>query len=88
MNHTDKLNMKNLEKEASEMKEGEKWVETLNNLDMEENDIQDTAIVRLEQLCPFPTKELQDEVSRYKHVKSKPPSQSIHSFEVRSSYKT
>ena len=53
---------------------------------MEENDIQDTAIVRLEQLCPFPTKELQDEVSRYKHVKSKPPSQSIHSFEVRSSY--
>ena len=54
---------------------------------MEENDIQDTAIVRLEQLCPFPTKELQDEVSRYKHVKSKPPSQSIYSFEVRSSYK-
>merc|ERR1712079_479410 len=36
---------------------------------MEENDIKDTAIVRLEQLCPFPTKELQDEVSRYKHVK-------------------
>jgi len=35
----------------------------------EENNFEDTAIVRLEQLCPFPTKELQDEVSRYKHVK-------------------
>ena len=39
----------------------------------EENNFEDTAIVRLEQLCPFPTKELQDEVSRYKHVKSKLP---------------
>lgn len=37
----------------------------------EENNITDTAFVRLEQLCPFPTKELQDEVSRYQHVKSK-----------------
>merc|ERR1719507_668410 len=36
---------------------------------VEENKIEDTAIVRLEQLCPFPTKELQDEVSRYKNVK-------------------
>ena len=49
---------------------------------VEENKIKDTAIVRLEQLCPFPTKELQDEVSRYKHVKSKLPSQSIYSFRV------
>ena len=40
---------------------------------VEENKIEDTAIVRLEQLCPFPTKELQEEVSRYKNVKSKPP---------------
>jgi probable 2-oxoglutarate dehydrogenase E1 component DHKTD1 len=40
---------------------------------VEENKIEDTAIVRLEQLCPFPTKELQDEVSRYKNVKSKLP---------------
>lgn len=36
---------------------------------VEENKIEDTAIVRLEQLCPFPTKELQEEVSRYKNVK-------------------
>ena len=37
----------------------------------DEKEMKDTAIVRLEQLCPFPTKELQDEVSRYQHVKSK-----------------
>lgn len=37
----------------------------------EENNVQDTAFIRLEQLCPFPTKELQDEVSRYPHIKSK-----------------
>jgi len=35
----------------------------------DEKEMKDTAIVRLEQLCPFPTKELQDEVSRYQHVK-------------------
>jgi len=33
--------------------------------------IKDTAFIRLEQLCPFPTKELQDEVSRYQFAKSK-----------------
>ena len=38
---------------------------------MEEQGIKDTALIRLEQLCPFPTKELQDEVSRYPHAKSK-----------------
>eukprot|EP00093_Oithona_nana_P001373 01373.XXX_3971_5500_1 [CDS] Oithona nana genome sequencing. len=38
---------------------------------VDEKEMKDTAIVRLEQLCPFPTKELQDEVSRYQHVKSK-----------------
>ena len=38
---------------------------------IEEQGIKDTALIRLEQLCPFPTKELQDEVSRYPHAKSK-----------------
>ena len=38
---------------------------------IEEAGINDTALIRLEQLCPFPTKELQDEVSRYPHAKSK-----------------
>lgn len=28
-----------------------------------------TALVRLEQLCPFPTKELQDEIGRYPNAK-------------------
>ena len=37
----------------------------------EENGIADTVFVRLEQLCPFPTKELQDEVSKYPNVQSK-----------------
>ncbi len=36
----------------------------------EENKIRDTAIIRVEQLCPFPTKELQDEVSRFPNAKS------------------
>ena len=38
---------------------------------IEEAGINDTALIRIEQLCPFPTKELQDEVSRYPHAKSK-----------------
>ena len=37
----------------------------------EDNGIKDVAFVRLEQLCPFPTKELQDEVSKYPNAKSK-----------------
>ena len=37
----------------------------------EEKGISDVAFVRLEQLCPFPTKELQDEVSRYPNAKRK-----------------
>jgi hypothetical protein len=37
----------------------------------EEKGIKDVAFVRLEQLCPFPTKELQDEVSKYPNAKRK-----------------
>jgi probable 2-oxoglutarate dehydrogenase E1 component DHKTD1 len=37
----------------------------------EEKDINNVAFIRLEQLCPFPTKELQDEVARYPNAKSK-----------------
>ena len=47
---------------------------------MEEQGIKDTAIIRLEQLCPFPTKELQDEVSRYPHAKSKNAAQKFRIF--------
>ena len=36
-----------------------------------EKGVSDTAVVRLEQLCPFPTKELQDEVKKYPNAKSK-----------------
>lgn len=36
-----------------------------------EKGVTDTAFVRLEQLCPFPTKELQDEVKKYPNAKSK-----------------
>ena len=38
---------------------------------MDEQGITDTALIRLEQLCPFPTKELQDEISRFPNAKSK-----------------
>ena len=38
---------------------------------MDEQSITDTALIRLEQLCPFPTKELQDELSRFPNAKSK-----------------
>jgi len=44
----------------------------------EEKGISDVAFVRLEQLCPFPTKELQDEVSRYPNAKRK----TFYTFEV------
>lgn len=38
----------------------------------EENNLsEDVAIVRLEQLCPFPVKELSEEVAKYKNAKSK-----------------
>ena len=43
----------------------------------EENGIKDTAFVRLEQLCPFPTKELQDEVSKYPNAKREPSSNEL-----------
>ena len=30
---------------------------------------EETAFVRLEQLCPFPTKDLQDEIGKYANAK-------------------
>lgn len=33
--------------------------------------VQDVAIVRVESLCPFPVAELNEEIQKYKHVKSK-----------------
>lgn len=33
--------------------------------------LQDTAIIRLESLCPFPVHELQQELGKYKNAKSK-----------------
>jgi len=36
-----------------------------------EKSVSDVAFVRVEQLCPFPTKELQDEISKYPNAKSK-----------------
>ena len=37
---------------------------------MEENNIEQTALIRLETLCPFPAAKLQEEVSKYKKVKT------------------
>lgn len=37
-----------------------------------ENKIRDVAIVRVESLCPFPVKEINDELSNYKHAKRNP----------------
>jgi 2-oxoglutarate dehydrogenase complex dehydrogenase (E1) component-like enzyme len=39
--------------------------------DAKDKGIGNTAFVRLEQLCPFPTKELQDALGQFKNVKSK-----------------
>jgi len=36
----------------------------------EENKVKDTAFIRLEQLCPFPTKELQDEIKKYPNARN------------------
>eukprot|EP00095_Tigriopus_kingsejongensis_P000620 maker-scaffold275_size226830-snap-gene-0.25 protein:Tk00620 transcript:maker-scaffold275_size226830-snap-gene-0.25-mRNA-1 annotation:"2-oxoglutarate dehydrogenase e1 component dhktd1-like mitochondrial" len=35
----------------------------------EEKNVRDIAFVRVEQLCPFPTQELQDELKKYKNAK-------------------
>jgi len=36
---------------------------------MEESGLKNAALVRLEQLCPFPVKELQDAVGYYSNAK-------------------
>lgn len=38
---------------------------------IQEKGFTNVALVRVEQICPFPTKELQDELSRYPHAKRK-----------------
>ena len=37
---------------------------------MEENNIEKTAVIRLETICPFPAAKLQEELKKYKNVKS------------------
>ena len=37
---------------------------------IEENNIDDAAVIRLESLCPFPAQALQDEIKSYKNAKT------------------
>ena len=53
------------------------------NKHAEEKGITDTAFVRVEQLCPFPTQELQNEVSRYPNAKRKKPVFSYRTIQLR-----
>lgn len=45
-----------------------------------EHSVKDVAIVRLEELCPFPTYYLKEEISKYKKAKCKIFLNKIHSM--------